>query len=199
MATITVFAEDMSDRESGRYKVGEFDSYNEALTFAARRVDAGLVELLSPGQSARDLMDQWTHFGEDVFLVPDEAANRFSALDFVRLRTLAHTNDSSRPLVYDVVCTDRINTSSGFSSPPSQWEFWVYAPATYSGAEYLLRRAIDVLYEDMSQKARLSDGSTYTLLQTEIFLLSDEETVRNTPPGVRYSIQLDGSFQRING
>lgn len=199
MGTVIVFAEDFSDRESGRYKVGEFDSYNDALTFAARRVDKGLKEMLTRAQSARNLMDQWTMFGEDVFLVPDDAETHFSALDFVRLRALFHTNDTSRSLVYDVVCTDRINTSSGFSSPPSQWRFRVNAPATYKGAEYLLRRATDVLYDDMSRKAQESDGSTYTLLEMEAKLLTPEELEETTAPAVIYSIQLDGSFQRING
>jgi hypothetical protein len=196
MAAITVFAERFSEGEPSRYRIGEFDSYNEALTVAARRVDAELLELHKPGQSARELMELWTTFGEDTFLVPDDAHYPFSALDFVRLRCLTHTGDPTRPLLYEVVCTDRINTATGFSSPPQQWQFRVRAPETYAGAEHLLRRATEVLYEDMSQQAMLSDGSTYTLLHFETHLLSAEEAAQAALPAVSYTVQPDGSFQK---
>ena len=195
MASVTVFAERISEGESSRYALGAFDDPNAALTAAARHVDAELIDLFQPGQSAKELFDQWTTFGEEAFLSPDDARPPFSARDFARLRCLTHTGDESRPLLFEAACTDRINTASGFSSPPKQWRFRVRAPETYAGAEHLLERATRVLYDDMSRQTLLSDGSTYTLLQVEWRLLGEED-LSGPAPAVVYAVQPDGSFLR---
>jgi hypothetical protein len=199
MNSITVYAKSFAQGEESRRKVGEFPAYDAALTAAAERVLGDLWAVFSIEQSAKDLFDLWKEMGDDVFIVPDDNTTPFSATDFARLMTLQVTLDDSRPLYLEVTCIDQLNFSSGFSSPPKQWVFWVKAPATYSdsGATPLIRRAAEVLYREMSQKALESEGSSYTLLDLTTRALSEVEVVqgiRAQSHNIIYVVQNDGTL-----
>jgi len=192
-----VFARAFFKGEESRRKVGEFPTHDAALTAAAERVLGDLWAIFSSGQSAKDLFDLWKTLGDDVAVVPDDQTAPFSATDCARLMVLQVTLDESRPLTLEVTCTDCLNFSSGFSSPPKQWVFWVKAPATYAGATTPLRRATEYLYCEMSRPALQSEGSSYTLLEMTVRELSEDEVMqgRQAPPHKTvYVVQGDGAF-----
>ncbi|MBS1809398.1 MAG: hypothetical protein JST84_14665 [Acidobacteria bacterium] len=85
---IKLFVQDQNeygDPAAGR-EVGAFATRAEALRAAQARVDECLREFHAAGISAEELLRQWSLFGEDVFLLPDEDAQPFSAMDYARLR-----------------------------------------------------------------------------------------------------------------
>ena len=198
-SSFRVFAKAFSNSEDN-HELGQFTDYQEALTAAAVRVRDDLLVLASAGQSAKQLFDVWKVRGSDVTIVPDDAQRPFSATDFVRLITLQITGDDGRPLFLEVTCTDRLNFASGSSSPPKQWVFWVKAPATYTDATHLIRRATEYLYEEMSRPALETEGSSYTLLDLTVRELTEsqaKEVMGNTANKAVYVIQNDGSFTQF--
>ena len=56
---------------------------------AQARVEACLKEFFTPIISAEDLFQQWSLFGEDVFLIPDEGEPPFSAMAYAKERSHA--------------------------------------------------------------------------------------------------------------
>lgn len=175
LQTWQVFVEDFAKREADRHAIGEFPSYEAALSVATQRVDQVLAEFQKPEQSAKALFELWTLFGEDVFIVPAHSHNPFSALDYARLRCVQMTCDESRPVWLEVTCIDRLNTSSGAPSGEGKWVFWVNAPATCAGATNVIRRAVEAKYDALSDEAFAGDGSTYTLLECNMRELSADE------------------------
>ncbi|BCM92665.1 hypothetical protein IAD21_04547 [Abditibacteriota bacterium] len=195
-----VFARAFSKKPDNSREFAHFADYESALTAAARRAMDDLKALAKPNQSAKELFDRWRSKGADVFIAPDDPTTPFSATDFARLMVMQITLDQSRPLLLEVTCTDRLNLPSGYSSPPSQWVFWVKAPATYTNAAHLIRRASEYLYREMSQPALESEGSSYTLLDQMVRELDEteaREVLQNTTNKTIYTIQNDGSFAKF--
>lgn len=78
--------------EGARRTVTTHESREDAVESAKALVDSGLLELWHPGMAPDYLITQWTVFGEDVFLFPDDGNPKFSAMDYARTRSreLAH-------------------------------------------------------------------------------------------------------------
>ena len=72
--------------ESERWLQGEAESYEEALATCRRIVDEFLALNHRPGMTVAALFELYTLFGEDPFIVPDEAVERFSGWDYARRR-----------------------------------------------------------------------------------------------------------------
>jgi hypothetical protein len=88
MATFAVYVDDNFhyQDEDERYQLGTFASYDEAVAACRRIVDDFLALHFTPGMSADDLFRQYTGFGEDPFVSPDEHDPRFSAWTYARQR-----------------------------------------------------------------------------------------------------------------
>jgi len=84
----TVFVDDnfhyMDEEE--RYKLGEFDTREEALAAAKKIVDEFLDPSYEPWMTAHEMYEGYVMFGEDPFIVPDDPADRFSAWDYAKER-----------------------------------------------------------------------------------------------------------------
>ena len=87
--TIKLLVQDFSDygEPDAVREVGSFATRADALAAAQARVEAGLAELFVAGRSADDLFRQWSLFGEDVFLLPDDGEPPFSAMAYARARS----------------------------------------------------------------------------------------------------------------
>ena len=85
--TFTVFIEEMSkyQSEEGRYRHGEFDTYEEAVEACKRIVDEFLASCLVNKTAPEELFRTWSMFGEDPYIVPDQEPG-FSAMDYVKKR-----------------------------------------------------------------------------------------------------------------
>lgn len=75
------------DEHGARRPVTVHESHVEALEAAKALVDSGLLELWIPGMAPDHLLTQWSLFGEDVFLTPDEGETKFSAMEYARTRS----------------------------------------------------------------------------------------------------------------
>lgn len=94
--TIKLLVQDFSDygEPDAVREVGSFSTRDEALAAAQARVDACLEEFFTTGISAENLVRQWSLFGEDVFLSPDEGAPPFSAMSYAKVRSRTITQRS---------------------------------------------------------------------------------------------------------
>jgi hypothetical protein len=72
--------------EAERYKHGEFATLDEAHAAARVLVNSELAALHTPGMSADELYRQYTTFGAEPFIVPDAAAESFSAWAYAAAR-----------------------------------------------------------------------------------------------------------------
>lgn len=89
--TIRLVVQDFSNygESDASREVGSFATPAEALAAAQARVEACLKEFFTPNISAEDLFQQWSLFGEDVFLIPDEGEPPFSAMAYAKERSHA--------------------------------------------------------------------------------------------------------------
>jgi hypothetical protein len=69
-----------------RYKLGEFDDCQGAVTACKEVVDRYLLEALKPGITAEQLWRSYASFGEDPFIIGPDEQCRFSAWDYARQR-----------------------------------------------------------------------------------------------------------------
>jgi hypothetical protein len=76
-----------STEDGGRRPVTSHESHTDALEAAKALVDSGLLELWSPGMKPDQLLIQWSMYGEDVYLTPDEGETKFSAMEYARMRS----------------------------------------------------------------------------------------------------------------
>lgn len=84
----TVFVDDnfhYMDKDE-RYKLGEFDSADEAVAAAKKIVDEFLESNHKPGQSAEELLAAYKSFGEDPWISGGDAGRKFSAWDYAEQR-----------------------------------------------------------------------------------------------------------------
>ena len=70
--------------ESERLTLGEYPTYEKALSAATRVVERSLADLFERGMKGEELMSSYCMFGEDPFIVPDDGDPRFSARDYAR-------------------------------------------------------------------------------------------------------------------
>jgi hypothetical protein len=72
--------------EGERYQHGTFPTYEEAVAACRRIVDEFLATHHRPGQTEAELYAQYTSFGEDPLISPDDADARFSGWAYARER-----------------------------------------------------------------------------------------------------------------
>ncbi len=73
--------------ESERYRLGEFDDYESALSACMELVDSFLLTAYAAGvTSADELYRQYTTYGEDPFIVPEDKDHPFSAWGYAKQR-----------------------------------------------------------------------------------------------------------------
>ena len=73
--------------EDERYKLGEFDTAEEAIAAAKKIVDDFLELGYRPGMTPRELFVGYRDFGEDPFIRSDDPTCKFSAWDYARVRS----------------------------------------------------------------------------------------------------------------
>ncbi|MBN1314565.1 MAG: hypothetical protein JXA42_03825 [Anaerolineales bacterium] len=72
--------------ESSRYKLGEFDTWDEAVKASKKIVDDYLVDALSSAHSSDELLSSYKQFGQDPFIQCDEEDKSFSSWEYVTRR-----------------------------------------------------------------------------------------------------------------
>jgi hypothetical protein len=75
--------------EADRYKLGDFPTYNEAVTACKNMVDQFLKENSSAEKSAKERYEHYTSFGPDPHVMTDDPVvgrPAFSAWDYARER-----------------------------------------------------------------------------------------------------------------
>lgn len=84
----TVFVDENShyQDESERYRLGEFESYEDALAAAKKVVNDYLDSAYQEGMSAQSLLSSYKMYGEDPFIVPDKDDDKFSAWTYAEHR-----------------------------------------------------------------------------------------------------------------
>ena len=73
--------------ESERYKLGDFETCEEAVTACKKIVDEYFERGYEKGISFKELYGGYTTFGEDPFIVSDDEKCRFSAWDYAKKRS----------------------------------------------------------------------------------------------------------------
>jgi hypothetical protein len=72
--------------ETERYSAGEFYSCEQAIEKCKRIVDDFLLAEHKPLMTAKQLFDMYTGFGDDPFIVSQDAGCSFHAWDYARQR-----------------------------------------------------------------------------------------------------------------
>jgi hypothetical protein len=72
--------------ESERYSAGEFDTCADAIEKCKRIVDDFLLAGHKPSMTAKQLMEMYTSFGDDPFIVSQDPGCSFHAWDYARQR-----------------------------------------------------------------------------------------------------------------
>ena len=80
--------------ESHRYKLGKFDTLEEAIEACKKVVDEYLNDAYQPGMTSDELLTSYVLYGEDPFIVGAEKKVPFSARDYARERIKEICNDS---------------------------------------------------------------------------------------------------------
>jgi hypothetical protein len=72
--------------ESERYSAGEYNSCEQAIEKCKRIVDDFLLAEHKPSMTAKELMEMYTSFGDDPFVVSQNTDCTFHAWDYARRR-----------------------------------------------------------------------------------------------------------------
>ncbi len=70
--------------ETANYKLGDFDSFEEAVDVCKKIVDDFLQRSYKEGATAAELHQNYINFGEDPFIVGASAPFKFSAWDYAK-------------------------------------------------------------------------------------------------------------------
>ncbi|MCP4993565.1 MAG: hypothetical protein GY934_07245, partial [Gammaproteobacteria bacterium] len=70
--------------EDERYKLGEYESYEDAVAACKKAVGINLLELYQAGMTPAALYCAYTSFGEDPFIMPSVGNDRFSAWNYAQ-------------------------------------------------------------------------------------------------------------------
>ncbi len=73
--------------ENERYRLGEFETCEEAMAACKKIVDEFLEKGYKEGMSFEELYSGYTGFGEDPFIISDDKACFFSAWDYAKKRS----------------------------------------------------------------------------------------------------------------
>ena len=90
----TVFVDDnfhMGDEEE-RYKLGDYDSCQEAVDGCKEIVDEFINKGYSEGMSFKELWEGYMMFGEDPFIQSDDPICKFSAWNYANQRCIELCN-----------------------------------------------------------------------------------------------------------
>ena len=72
--------------ESERYKLGTFETCQEAIAACMKKVDESLEEAYEKGMSFDKLIESYVMFGEDPFIISKDKTCFFSGRDYARKR-----------------------------------------------------------------------------------------------------------------
>jgi hypothetical protein len=72
--------------EDERYRLGDYQTYAEAVQACQAIVDKFLAAEFKPGMAAEQLYARYKDFGDDPFIVPD--GDKFSSWDYARRRSV---------------------------------------------------------------------------------------------------------------
>jgi hypothetical protein len=81
---------------SENYLHGSFDHCDEAVAACRRIVDEYLADAHRPGMPVDALYELYMHFGEDPYVISDDAGCKFSAWDYAKLRCAELCGGSSQ-------------------------------------------------------------------------------------------------------
>lgn len=196
--TFAIYSRPLSSEDKPQ-KVAEFATYDEALNDATERHVKELWELYDRKADNQALFDLWRSKGTDITIEPDNEPIKFSVWDAGPLFIVDITQDMSRPLHFEVTCTDALSFASGGMSPPKNWTFFVKAFASYANPKSypLIERAVGLIYNDMSATASEADGSSYILLKCDIKPIEKEEFTRGIGPDrTIYAVQENGTLMK---
>ena len=93
MRKYTVLVDDNfhEDDEAERYKLGEYDSREEAVAACKRKVEEYFERIEKGKYPFKELWDGYLLYGEDPFIADDEDAGRFSAWEYAKQRCREHS------------------------------------------------------------------------------------------------------------
>lgn len=72
--------------DAERYRLGEFERYDDAVQAAQGIVDRFLEDHQGEYTEASSLFQAYTQYGDDSFIVPDDDVPRFSARTYARAK-----------------------------------------------------------------------------------------------------------------
>ncbi len=75
-----------SGDESERYKLGEFETREEALAACKQKVEEYFERIKRGEHSFQELWEGYMLYGEDPFIINDDDADRFSAWEYAKQR-----------------------------------------------------------------------------------------------------------------
>ncbi len=92
MAKFIVYVDDNFHHgdESERYKLGEFDTREQAVEACKNKVEEYFERLEKGKYSFKELWEGYMMYGEDPFISSDDDSNRFSAWEYAKGRCLEH-------------------------------------------------------------------------------------------------------------
>lgn len=86
--TVMVDENSHFSEESGRYRLGDFETCEEAADACKRIVDEFLLSAYKPGKTFEELWKGYTAYGEDPFIETCDEACKFSAWDYAKKRCM---------------------------------------------------------------------------------------------------------------
>jgi len=77
--------------ESERYKLGEFETRDEALNACKAKVDEYFEKITKGEYSFKELWEGYMLYGEDPFIFNDDQSDKFSAWDYAKQKCLEYS------------------------------------------------------------------------------------------------------------
>ena len=93
MQKYTVYVDDNfhSGDPAERYRLGEYDSREEALDACRQKVDEYFERIVKGRYSFKELWEGYILYGEDPFISSDPQEDRFSAWEYARQKCLEYS------------------------------------------------------------------------------------------------------------
>ncbi len=94
MTKFTVYVDDNYhyQDETERYKLGEFDLYEDAVVACKRIVDE-FFSGAQPGKTSEQLLREYQGYGEDPWITPEPTGTHFSAWSYAEQRCKTLTSE----------------------------------------------------------------------------------------------------------
>lgn len=104
----TVYVDDNTHfmDESERFKLGEYETAEDAVKAAKYLVDKFLVQNYKPDMLSETLYENYTIFGKDPFIVPQDEESKFSAWDYAKEQCRIICNGGFPDKVFSMKETD---------------------------------------------------------------------------------------------